>query len=208
MKDENLKQAVRNMAAINEKYGESLFGALCDEIPEAFQQKLNVALTAMGVRDYNDCYYDPVHEIYMQSSIFEYDDQAIGFYHLSLDEIKAAARGETMDDLVKKLDDPEHIGSIGVSVEDGGFLSDNDFCLDEIENRLACDSRWFETGGMSLDEIAGFSKEILAKNREPGSEVGAHKMRLSDRVHDAHGAYSMHDADKVKSDSYLSGDAR
>ena len=208
MKDENLKQAVRNMAAINEKYGESLFGALCDEIPEAFQQKLNVGLTAMGVRDYNDCYYDPVHEIYMQSSIFEYDDQAIGFYHLSLDEIKAAARGETMDDLVKKLDDPEHIGSIGVSVEDGGFLSDNDFCLDEIENRLACDSRWFETGGMSLDEIAGFSKEILAKNREPGSEVGAHKMRLSDRVHDAHGAYSMHDADKVKSDSYLSGDAR
>lgn len=208
MKDENLKQAVRNMAAINEKYGELLFGALCDEIPEAFQQKLNVALTAMDVRDYNDCYYDPAHEIYMRSSIFEYDDQAIDFYHLSLDEIKAAARGETMDDLVKKLDDPEHIGSIGVSVEDGGFLSDNDFCLDEIENRLACDSRWFETGGMSLDEIAGFSKEILAKNREPGSEVGAHKMRLSDRVHDAHGAYSMHDADKVKSDSYLSGDAR
>ena len=208
MKDENLKQAVRNMTAINEKYGESLFGALCDEIPEAFQQKLNVGHTAMGVRDYNDCYYDPVHEIYMQSSIFEYDDQAIGFYHLSLDEIKAAARGETMDDLVKKLDDPEHIGSIGVSVEDGGFLSDNDFCLDEIENRLACDSRWFETGGMSLDEIAGLSKEILAKNWESGDEVGAHKMRLSDRVHAAHGACNMHDADKAKGDSYLSGDAR
>lgn len=208
MKDENLKQAVRNMTAINEKYGESLFGALCDEIPEAFQQKLNVGLTAMGVRDYNDCYYDPVHEIYMQSSIFEYDDQAIGFYHLSLDEIKAAARGETMDDLVKKLDDPEYIGSIGVSVEDGGFLSDNDFCLDEIENRLTCDSRWFETGGMSLDEIAGLSKEILAKNREPGSEVGTHKMRLSDRVHATHGAYNMHDADKAKGDSCLSGDVR
>lgn len=208
MKDENLKQAVRNMTAINEKYGEALFGALCDEIPEAFQQKLNVGLTAMGVRDYNDCYYDPVHEIYIQSSIFEYDDQAIDFYHIPFDEIKAAERGETMDDLVKKLDDLEHIGSIGVSVEDGGFLSDNDFCLDEIENRLACDSRWFETGGMSLDEIAGLSKEILAKNWESGGEVGAHKMRLSDRVHDAHGAYSMHDADKVKSDSYLSGDAR
>lgn len=208
MKDENLKQAVRNMTAINEKYGESLFGALCDEIPEAFQQKLNVALTAMGVRDYNDCYYDPVHEIYIASSIFEYDNQVIDFYHLSLDEIKAAARGETMDDLVKKLDDPEHIGSIGVSVEDGGFLSDNDFCLDEIENRLACDSRWFETGGMSLDEIAGLSKEILAKNRESGSEVGAHKMRLSDRVQAAQGACNMHDADKAKGDSYLSGDAR
>lgn len=208
MKDKNLKQAARNMTAINEKYGESLFGALCDEIPEAFQQKLNVGLTAMGVRDYNDCYYDSVHEIYMQSSIFEYDDQAIDFYHLSLDEIKAAARGETMDDLVKKLDDPEHIGSIGVSVEDGGFLSDNDFCLDEIENRLACDSRWFETGGMSLDEIAGLSKEILAKNRESGSEVGAHKMRLSDRVQAAQGVCSMHDADKAKGDSYLSGDAR
>lgn len=208
MKDENLKQAVRNMAAINEKYGELLFGALCDEIPEAFQQKLNVALTAMGVRDYNDCYYDPVHEIYIAPSIFEYDNQVIDFYHLSLDEIKAAARGETMDDLVKKLDDPEHIGSIGVSVEDGGFLSDNDFCLDEIENRLACDSRWFETGGMSLDEIAGLSKEILAKNWESGDEVGAHKMRLSDRVHAAHGACNMHDADKAKGDSYLSGDAR
>lgn len=208
MKDENLKQAVRNMTAINEKYGESLFGALCDEIPEAFQQKLNVGLTAMGVRDYNDCYYDPVHEIYMQSSIFEYDDQAIGFYHLSLDEIKAAARGETMDDLVKKLDDPEHIGSIGVSVEDGGFLSDNDFCLDEIENRLACDSRWFETGGMSLDEIAGLSKEILAKNWESGDEVGAHKMRLSDRVHAAHGACNMHDADEHKDVHSLSEDER
>ena len=208
MKDENLKQAVRNMAAINEKYGESLFGALCDEIPEAFQQKLNVGLTAMGVRDYNDCYYDPVHEIYMVPSIFEYDNQVIDFYHLSLDEIKAAARGETMDDLVKKLDDPEHIGSIGVSVEDGGFLSDNDFCLDEIENRLACDSRWFETGGMSLDEIAGLSKEILAKNWESGGEVVAHKMRLSDRMHAAHGVCSMHDADKAKGDSYLSGDAR
>lgn len=208
MKDENLKQAVRNMAAINEKYGELLFGALCDEIPEAFQQKLNVALTAMGVRDYNDCYYDPVHEIYIAPSIFEYDNQVIDFYHLSLDEIKAAARSETMDDLVKKLDDPEHIGSIGVSVEDGGFLSDNDFCLDEIENRLACDSRWFETGGMSLDEIAGLSKEILAKNWESGGEVGAHKMRLSDRVHAAHGACNMHDADKAKGDSCLSGDVR
>ena len=208
MKDENLKQAVRNMTAINEKYGEALFGALCDEIPEAFQQKLNVGLTAMGVRDYNDCYYDPVHEIYMQSSIFEYDDQAIGFYHLSLDEIKAAARGETMDDLVKKLDDPEHIGSIGVSVEDGGFLSDNDFCLDEIEDRLACDSRWFETGGMSLDEIAGLSKEILAKNWESGGEVGAHKMRLSDRVHAAHGACNMHDAEKHKDVHSLSEDER
>ena len=198
MKDENLKLAVRNMAAINEMYGELLFGALCDEIPEAFQQKLNVALTAMGVRDYNDCYYDPVHEIYMQSSIFEYDDQAIDFYHLSLDEIKAAARSETMDDLVKKLDDQEHIGSIGVSVEDGGFLADNDFCLDEIENRLACDSRWFEIGGMSLDEIAGLSKEILAKNREPGCEVGTYKMRLSDRVHDTHGAGNMHDTAEHK----------
>ena len=208
MKDENLKQAVRNMTAINEKYGEALFGALCDEIPEAFQQKLNVGLTAMGVRDYNDCYYDPVHEIYIQSSIFEYDDQAIDFYHIPFDEIKAAERGETMDDLVKKLDDLEHIGSIGVSVEDGGFLSDNDFCLDEIENRLACDSRWFETGGMSLDEIAGLSKEILAKNWESGGEVGAHKMRLSDRVNAAHGACNMHDAEKHKDVHSLSEDER
>lgn len=208
MKDENLKQVVRNLTAINKKYGNSLFGALCDEIPEAFQQKLNVGLTAMGVRNYNDCYYDPVHEIYMVPSIFEHDDQAIDFYHLPLDEIKAAARGQTMDDLVKKLDDQKHIGSIGVSVEDGGFLSDNDFCLDEIENRLACDSRWFETGGMSLDEIAGSAKEILAKNRESGGEVGAHKMRLSDCVHATHGACNMHDANKVKGASCLSGDSR
>ena len=208
MKDENLKQAVRNMTAINEKHGESLFGALCDEIPEAFQQKLNVRLTAMGVRDYNDCYYDPVHEIYMVPSIFEHDDQAIDFYHLPLNEIEAVTSGKTMDDLVKKLDDREHIGSISVSVEDGGFLSDNDFCLDEIETRLACDSRWFETGGMSLDEIAGLSKEILAKNRESGSEVGAHKMRLSDRVQAAQGVCSMHDADEHKDVHSLSEDER
>lgn len=208
MKDENLKQAVRNMTAINEKHGESLFGALCDEIPEAFQQKLNVRLTAMGVRDYNDCYYDPVHEIYMVPSIFEHDDQAIDFYHLPLNEIEAVTSGETMDDLVKKLDDLEHIGSIGVSVEDGGFLSDNDFCLDEIENRLACDSRWFETGGMSLDEIAGLSKEILAKDRISGNNAVKREMRLSEKAHAVLEADNIHEADKVKSDSYLSGDAR
>lgn len=208
MKDENLKQAVRNMAAINEKYGELLFGALCDEIPEAFQQKLNFALTAMGVRDYNDCYYDPVHEIYMAPSIFEYDNQVIDFYHLLLDEIKVAARSETMDDLVKKLDDQKHIGSIGVSVEDGGFLSDNDFCLDEIEDRLACDSRWFETGGMDLDEIAALSDEILAKDRISGNNAVKREMHLSEKAHAVLEADNIHEADKVKSDSYLSGDAR
>lgn len=208
MKDENLKQAVRNMAAINEKYGELLFGALCDEIPEAFQQKLNVALTAMGVRDYNDCYYDPVHEIYMAPSIFEYDNQVLDFYHLLLDEIKVAARSETMDDLVKKLDDQKHIGSIGVSVEDGGFLSDNDFCLDEIEDRLACDSRWFETGGMDLDEIAALSDEILAQDRISGNNAVKREMHLSEKAHAVLEADNIHEADKVKSDSYLSGDAR
>lgn len=208
MKDDNLRQAIKNMSNANGKYADALYEALCGEIPDAFKQRLNIALTAMGIRDYNDCYYDPVHEIYMVPSIFEYEDQMVDFYHLPLDMIKSAERTETMSDLVKRLDGQEHIGSIGVSVEDGGFLSDNDLCLDDIENRLACDSRWFETGGTNLDEVTGLSEEIIAQDRKPDDAVEEHKIRLSDRMPSAHGADSIHDAYEYKDAHGLSEDER
>lgn len=52
-------------------------------------------------------------------------------------------------------------------------------------------------------------RNMTAINEKYGEALfGAHKMRLSDRVHAAHGACNMHDADKAKGDSCLSGDSR